>query len=1430
MKHLRQLLFLSLLGGFSVLGLGQYTVSCGNDETPPPPGNCEDNGDVGTNPVNPYKGDLHRSVTDITTYGEAPIPFTRIFHSRTLTFNTPYWDFGSAQTWQHNWNHEMRQLSSKTFGFFDIKLRYADGREYNFVAADASGAQLVPPAANGDRLYRWPGSTVGYTLITPQGEEYHFQRVGSPKFRLKQVRDGKGHAWTLTHDANAKIVRIANAYGRHIDIQRGMVGGVECITRVSTSDGRNVDYTYGTWAPTNTPVLTAITYPDGEAAAYTWVGSDSLATGRPLLATASDPMYGDAGALTTYTYNYNAVFNFGDGTYLVTGTVLSEKNLATGATIVSLPLGGGPNAQIVQGNGSEVSRLYDKGQLVGKRDAAGRLTSFTRDSGGYGFIAARTEPGGGTTTYTRDYAGRILTRTNAYNHTRAYAYNSAGFLLSSTDELGRVTTFTRDSMNRPTRVDHPDGTYETWTYNSTGQILTHRRAHGGIETRAYYTAGQTGGRPGDLRTITDPLGKVTTYTYAASGLRLTATDPLGRTTAYAYTPGGRLSRVTYPDSTYRDHDYDQFGNLIQLTDELGHATGYTYNEYQRVASVTDPLGRTTSYAYGLSPSCGSCGYVDLVTRITYPSGRKIERTYDPSGKLLAETDGAGTAAAATTTRAYSTAGNLASITTPLGHATTYAYDLLNRVVTQTDPLSRVTTTTYDAVGNLLTLTRADGAVTSTTYDARNRPATRTDATGNVIAYTYDGEGRLAALTDARSATTTWTYDLAGRLFRKTYANATYEENTYDHAGQRVLWRSPAGVTRACAYDLRGRETTCDWSDSTPDVVRAYDSAGRLTSLVTSGVVTHTYAYDSAGQLLSETSAPAALAPATFTVSYAYDADGRRSTLGYPDGTQVATAYTARGQIASISAGGPPPLATFAYDLAGRRTQKTLENGVSTSYAYDMADQLTTLVHSDPLANELARLAYAYDLGGRRTAKTITGGAAIARAETYGYDAIDQVTSAGYGASGAESFAYDAMGNRTSATLLGQGSVAYAANNLNQYTSVGGSAPSYDVNGNTLTLPGRTFAYDGQSRMIVAQTVGLGGVVTHSATFVYDARNRQVSRTVDGQTTFFIWDGWSLLADGARQREDGQSAGLPAGRANAGARPAGAFTRQYRVLGGTPTQTARYIHGPRLDEVLVQIRATSPSPVYLHEDALGSTYLLTNAAGAAVERYSYTAFGEVRSSDMAGNPVAAPATRFLYTGREWISEVGINDHRHRFYLPSLSRWLSRDPIKERGGLNLYGYVGNNAINAVDPLGLMIMPPNAWLNLPTTPGGQQVGTIHSRPMDPATPIISGALTHAAGGYLDHFFLILDDGTELAHGGNTDPRPGDITVPLRVPNGVDPQRFKECMKKNWPDPGTYNPVSNNCRQGLNDTVKKCIKEAGPKAPPKPPRPWWLPPLFIS
>ena len=141
------------------------------------------------------------------------------------------------------------------------------------------------------------------------------------------------------------------------------------------------------------------------------------------------------------------------------------------------------------------------------------------------------------------------------------------------------------------------------------------------------------------------------------------------------------------------------------------------------------------------------------------------------------------------------------------------------------------------------------------------------------------------------------------------------------------------------YDNRNRLVSTDWSDATPDVALACDDAGRVVA-ATSSVSALSYRYNAAGELVSETQeirVPQAQ-PAR-TLGYRYDADGNRAALVYPDGSETTYGYTARNQLATVSAGGPPPLATYGYDLAGNRIRKTLENGTSTAYTYDAAQRL-----------------------------------------------------------------------------------------------------------------------------------------------------------------------------------------------------------------------------------------------------------------------------------------------------------------------------------------------------------------------------------------------------------------------------------------------------------------------------------------------------------
>ena len=246
------------------------------------------------------------------------------------------------------------------------------------------------------------------------------------------------------------------------------------------------------------------------------------------------------------------------------------------------------------------------------------------------------------------------------------------------------------------------------------------------------------------------------------------------------------------------------------------------------------------------------------------------------------------------------------------------------------------------------------------------------------------------------------------------------------------------------------------SRTTPDTEKTYWANGLLKS-IDNGVSKSDYAYNTRNLLTSEIQTLSGR-PAR-TVSYGYDADGLRANLEGGTGVPpVSYAWTARAQLQALSAGGPPPLASYTYDKAGRNTAVVHENGLTESKSYDSAGQLlgnTHLKGGSPVSGH----GYTLDSSGRRTAETFADGSTPAR--SYGYDFADQVTSADYGSSQTDTYNYDPMGNRTTASMASQGgaTTTYTANNANQYTAISGwSAPTHDPNGNLLQQNGVTYIW------------------------------------------------------------------------------------------------------------------------------------------------------------------------------------------------------------------------------------------------------------------------------------------------------------------------------------------------------------------------------------
>jgi len=112
-----------------------------------------------------------------------------------------------------------------------------------------------------------------------------------------------------------------------------------------------------------------------------------------------------------------------------------------------------------------------------------------------------------------------------------------------------------------------------------------------------------------------------------------------------------------------------------------------------------------------------------------------------------------------------------------------------------------------------------------------------------------------------------------------------------------------------------------------------------------------------------------------------------------------------------------------------------------------------------------------------------------------------------------------------------------------------------------------------------------------------------------------------------------------------------------------------------------------SPAY---DGNGNIVAYINAEnGTIVAEYEYGPFGElIRASGKM-----AKEFNILFSTKYYDWETGLYYYGYRYYSPIIGRWLSSDPIGENGGVNLYGFVGNNPIRRADRIGLLFDDPLA-----------------------------------------------------------------------------------------------------------------------------------------
>jgi RHS repeat-associated protein len=979
------------------------------------------------------------------------------------------------------------------------------------------------------------------------------------------------------------------------------------------------------------------------------------------------------------------------------------------------------------GGGRTVQYAYDaRGNLTNVIDVLGYATAFGYDAANH--VVYKRTPDGTENFYTYNVQGHVSEFRDTLGHRKTFAYDydplRGEYYAFVREQDGKVTeswfdqdarqirrdingetvaratsaepVYETDENGNITRTTHPDGSSTRRQYdpvnnrllreeNELGVVTLHAYDARGNETNRTEAAGSAAPRVsssrydpfGNLLSVsqlgnastptvtvsfayddagnriryTDAEGYATHFTYDRMGNLLTLSNALGQVWSNQYDAAGHLLAAWNPKGVAISNAYNAIGQILRRYDAGGRVSTYTYDADGRVATVTDPYGRLTTRQYTAD---------GWPSREVDPDGNERGTDYDAAGRAVRTWTTAGWV----TALAYDAYGRLVKATDPDGAVHTVEYDEAGhpwrsthagseeraeydargravRVVVSAAGESRTNRVEYDAAGRVLQTIGPEGFTTAKRYDELNRLTQVVRGGLQTNWFEYDLRNNVVRQVDALGRETRVDYDRRSLPVRKTYADGSSNTAAYDAMGRITEFTDAKGQQMRCGYDelgaLTGRQYFAAGDLTQPVLVDRYqyDEGGRLTNW-TDGVFEESWVYDDANRRIEQVVNYGAFSKRS---TRAYDARLRTTRFEGPDGTVLDHTYGPNGLLNAVAIVDEGAVTINAYE-GSRVARMTFPGGTTREFSFGpLALQSERLL--DAASNVLDAVTYRANRESRVTEIGTPAGA-----QRYAYSALGELAAASVPGLPEEVFGYDAAGNRTAGPALTN---AWGYNLLNQLTSVVGRAFAYDVNGSLVARwqngnPTATYEYDPMNRLVAIRDAASNLV----ARYAYDAEGRRLMKEVGGTRTYFFYSDQGLVAE---------------------------FD-----AAGQPIRAYGYGNSPMWGMQPLFLKTGGKYHYYVH-DHLGAPRLLVDRNGAVTWRARIAAFGrtEVEPSSTVDNPLRLSA-------QYYDAESGLHYNTRRYYDPELGRYLSRDLLGEGGGRNLYGFAGNDPLNAVDPKGM------------------------------------------------------------------------------------------------------------------------------------------------